>query len=206
MTGLLFGMMLVAGTADAADGRAAAREQRALEADLTRHAQRLSWPAVDDTYRRLMALERTLSDGDHVLGARAALHAGDAMLAWERLQRIEADDPEARGLTTSLQARYGFVEITVPGDRAPVLSRPHLPFHKHERAAVRVAVTQVAEARGYRGLLPEGVYVLDGMRFQVVPDWPAWKVVVAGDASTGDPEARAPVIPMIPRPTTGDAD
>ena len=172
----------------------------ALQRTLTEHAERRAWPAVDDVYRRLLVEQRPTSARDHVLGAHAALHAGQALEAWQRLQRVTTADHEAEQLRATLQQRYGFVSLVVPDGQVPELFRSSMPFVKQERDVVRHAIDAVRTERAYRGLLPAGVYALGGLRFEVEPDWPQWKVVVAGDATTGDPVGTLPDVIEIPPP------
>ncbi len=165
-------------------------EQRRLEDELVKHAQRNTWPAVEKTYERLLALETVLTTRDHVIGAQSALVRGDALLAWFRLQRTFAPDADAEAaakdawrdgqvLREGLETRYGLVSIYVPDDGYPVLVRAEMPFAQDERDVIEVAREKVRVERAFRGMLPIGGYQIDGHDFEVVPGF-EWQVVVAG--------------------------
>ena len=179
-------------------GKAASdAELRRLEDDLIKHAQRNSWSAVENVYRRMLEIAPTASALDHLLGAQAALDRGEPLLAWYRLRRITApgaDEPReqheafrsSQDLLASLESRYGRVSISVPSNQVPAMVRPHMPFAQEERDVITTAREKLRTQRAYRGLLPEGVYTIDGHRFEVEPQWEAWRVVVVGDPSTAD--------------------
>ena len=203
---LLFG---VAWTREPAPDLDEVREQ--LHRELVKHARRNSWPAVDDTYRRLVAVGLPPDLEVHVLGARAAMERGQALLAWHRLRRVpeSALTPEggpdslpAEGarLLGSLREQYGMVSLYVPDELTPELVRTHLPFKKEERDVIAAAVAAVAKGRAYRGLLPEGEYQLAGLRFLVRPDWSQVKQVVADDPTTGDEAPPPAPSALVPAP------
>ena len=187
----------------AKDPDAVEAELRRLEDDLIKHAQRNSWSAVENIYSRMLELAPTGSPIDHLLGAQAALDQGEPLLAWYRLHRItapNAGDPidlhrayeSSLELLESLESRYGRVAIYVPSDKVPVMVRPHMPFAQEERDVITTAREKLRTQRAYRGLLPEGVYTIDGHRFEVRPEWSAWREIVVGDPSTADVEGAAP--------------
>ncbi len=158
----------------------------ALLADLDKHAARLSWPAANEVYLRLLDSSRGATDHGHLVGAQAALELGQPLLAWHRLQRLEAEagpDHEARqALEASLADHYGWVALYVPAGHAPTLEREHLPFAKVERRTIAAAAAALQAERTYRGLLPEGAYTVAGKPLTVQADWNRWQVTVVGDA------------------------
>lgn len=185
-------------------------EQRRLQDELLKHAQRNGWPAVEKVYRRLLALEVRTPPRDHVLGAQAALQGGDVLLAWHRLRRAEpplGGDPEmraayesSRALLEGIEARYGLISIYVREDKLPALARPEMPFSQEERDAIASVREHLRTERGYRGVLPAGRYSVDGHHFNVDADWTGWKVVVIGDPSTADDDPLVAADPSVPEP------
>ncbi len=185
-------------------------EQRRLQDELLKHAQRNGWPAVEKVYQKILALDVPSPSRDHLLGAQAAMQDGDILLAWHRLRRItepSQQDPEvwstydeSQALLEGIESRYGLISIFVREGKLPALARPEMPFSQEERDAITWVREHLRTQRGYRGVLPVGSYSIDGHHFNVEADWTHWKVVVVGDPSTEDEEEAVVLDPSVPEP------
>jgi hypothetical protein len=156
-------------------GEAEAERYR-LSEELLKLAQKNAWTGVERTFQQLDALP--LEIGDHVLGAQAAMEAGDMHKALARLQiglrNAEAsDDPnspfqQAKGMEASLRERYGTVHIVLYDDsKIAALFRNPLPFSAQERQAISFAQARLSETRAFLGMLPLGTYRLDDVEIVV---------------------------------------
>lgn len=189
MRNVLLAWLLVAPTAASAQDPSA--ELRRLEGEIRALAQKNAWSGVDRTYQAMVALDIPLPGADHALAAQAAIADGDALLALLRLQRVvqapevpdDAADAaardEARSALERLSTRYGPVSLSVGTGRDPSLVRPEPPFAPDERVAIQRATERLAADRLFRGLLPVGRYVVDGVTFEVVAGREWQSVVLA---------------------------
>lgn len=191
MRTFLLGWLLWTTPASAQDPAA---ELRRLEGEIRTLAQKNAWSGVDRTYRAMVALEIPLPGADHALAAQAAIADGDALLALLRLRRVVEspevpDDPadataraDAKSALERLATRYGPVSLSVGTGRDPTLLRPEAPFAPDERVAIKRATERLAADRLFRGLLPVGRYVVDGVMFEVVAgdDWQSVVLAAVG--------------------------
>ena len=153
-------------------------EAQRLQVELQRLTVRAAWKGVERTYLRMVALDVELVPSTHVMGAQSARMSGELTVCMERLalagqldavgeQEEEARSDAAKQLE-HMRQRYGKVEVKVGKGRLPALVRFEMPFAPEERDLIVAARDEVRKNREYTGLLPVGVYMIDGDRFEVV--------------------------------------
>ena len=153
-------------------------EAQRLQVELQRLTVRGAWKGVERTYLRMVALEVDLAPSTHVMGAQSARMSGQLAVCMDRLAlagQLEAvGDPEQQAQSDAAQQlehmrqRFGKVELKVGKGRLPALVRFEMPFAPEERDLIVAARDEVRKQREYSGLLPVGVYMIDGDRFEVV--------------------------------------
>lgn len=179
---------LIATLAAAPAGASAEAERYRLAQELEKLAQRNTWTGVERTYLALVALGVPLGPSEHLLGSQAATQRGDTLVAMDRLALAvaagtdAAADPvwqQAKETLEALQARFGKVDIVVVPPRFAALVRYDPPFAAQEREAIEVAREQLRTTQVFKGLLPIGKYMVDGLVFTVEPNAELLQVKVA---------------------------
>jgi hypothetical protein len=167
-------------------------ERYRLQAEMDRLARRNAWKGVERVYKELEALGE-MSITSHLLGSQAAQSRGEMLPAMKRLEfavavgevKTDATDESETGLAEAQRAlevftsRYGKVDISVDKTRISMLVRTDgMPFSAQERESIVHAREHLVEGRVFQGLLPIGNYMIDGERFEIVPnlDWHMVKV------------------------------
>ncbi len=167
-------------------GTDAHAERRRLREEMMDLAARNAWKGVDRQYQRLVSEELDPEPSDHLLGAQAASQLGRADVAVARLEAAvqdQADTDEQRAALEQARAqledilqRYGKVSIAVGPRRVAGLVRFDLPFGTEERETIQAAREKLLAERVYRGLLPLGEYMIDGVKFEVTRS-DAWQEI-----------------------------
>ncbi len=155
-------------------GSVEAAEHRRLSGEMKSAATRSLWSAVEEEYRKLVALEaegEALSVEDHWLGAQSARALGDIRACRDRLDRA-ARAGGSRDVISWLEEidnSYGTLRVTMDpawtGDRALVPATP--PFAPDQRAAITFATESLAVG-SFVGLVPTGSYTVGGQAVEVV--------------------------------------
>lgn len=163
--------LLAAPAAPALAQDPAMAEKFRLEEEMKKLAQRNAWAGVERNYEALVALKVPLSFEDHFLGAQSAGYLGKT---WERYNRLEKaleleDKDELRMEKENILTRYGRVDIKGHPRRRPDLVAKEMPFAPDERKSVEYAMTVVAGAGSFKGMLPEGEYTVGDQTFKVTP-------------------------------------
>lgn len=150
-------------------------ERVRLSEEMKRLSSRNAWRGVDESYRRLEALEAkgvVIGYKDHWLGAVAARELGDLNAVYVRLRKAKAveNTEEVNGWLSDIVANYGPVKLKVDpkfgGDASLAVSE--MPFAPDQRRAIEAAQQALASSRGYDGLLPLGAYTFGGEGFTIV--------------------------------------
>jgi hypothetical protein len=176
-------------------------EQVRLLEELTALARKNAWSGVARVYGQLEARAtpaEPLPMEVVVLGAQAALTAGEVLTAVHRLQEATGGEPRgaeswqaAKDLLADLEARYGAVRVTVYTARVPKLERPEMPLAPDERAVIDQVRRQISRDRRFLGMLPAGHYLLGDVPFDVEAGAPIAEVRVgippqSGSSSNAD--------------------
>lgn len=158
-----------------AQSSAAEAEHVRLTEEMKRLTGRNAWRGVDESYRRLEALEEQgvkLTYRDHYMGAVAARELGDVNAVYIRVKRAQSveDTEEIRSWVADLDANFGEVHLKADGkysgDRS--LNVAEMPFDPGQRRVIEAAQVAVRDSRVYDGILPLGAYTFGGQTFEVV--------------------------------------
>ena len=173
---LVLGMALLLWSAPSASAIDNAEAQR-LQVELQRLTVRSAWKGVERTYLRMVSLDVELPPSTHLMGAQAARADGELIVCMDRLElAVTTEDQgpqeeqaklDAANQFEHMRQRYGKVELKVASGRLPALVRFEMPFAPEERDLIVSARDDVRKDREYKGLLPVGVYMIDGERFEV---------------------------------------
>ena len=178
------------------DTQVSASEVQRLHDEMRIRATKNAWNGVNSAYEDIEALGpdpfSVAHDpaGLHFLGAEAARNLGDVLEQRTRLRRAmtalggaEGEEAEAqRGAIEAslgnIETNFGMVDIRprTPSRSekkalkrgGPALVRPETPFLPDLRKAIEVAAATLAETGEFKGILPSGDYLLDGMSITVV--------------------------------------
>jgi len=172
-----------------AGGESEDAERYRLQAEMDRLARRNVWKGVERTYAELLDLGG-LTTSDHMLGAQASQSRGEMLQAMERFEAAvqvgiaalpeggvappDGSLAEAKRTLEVFVSRYGKVDISVDKSRISMLVRiDGMPFSAQERESIVYARDLVVKKRVFQGLLPIGIYMIDGERFEIAasPDW-----------------------------------
>lgn len=177
----LSGPVAVARPADEAE---VARLVQEMETQL----QRDRWKAVERAYGRILGVEDAVVPVDaHLYGAQVALHRGDTLQAYLRLQRAIAVDPyappvgslaEVHRTLNWISTHYGRVRLVAEGRQELRAHAP--PFTTNELQSIAWARDVLDDTGRFRGYLPVGRYNLGGVEFAVEAG-AFWKDVSAVD-------------------------
>lgn len=163
---VLLALLPRASAVDVADG-----EATRLVEELRQLAAREVWPGVERTYADLRARGVSLPADVHLAAADAARARGALAEEVERLRAALGEGPRrpiAERLA-AIEAHCAPVELAGRVGRGVSLVPEALPFDPGQRAAVELAVAEVAATGSFRGWLPRGGYRFGGEAFQVEP-------------------------------------
>lgn len=139
-------------------------EHRRLSEEMKKRAQTNAWSGVERSFQELLELQKKgepLTYQDWFLGAQAARGLGNISDCRGRLEqaiKVEATD-EAKNWLAEIDANYVRVSLrSTDKESAAQLAIEGMPFAADQRKAVETAQQQVAESRGFEGLLPVGSY------------------------------------------------
>ncbi len=88
----------------------------------------------------------------------------------DRLNRAAAlsETEEIAAWIRDIEENYGQVELMVVGARSAELQAAEMPFVPEQRQQVELAITALASDGFFMGMLPVGLYVLEGKTFEVL--------------------------------------
>ncbi|MFT4979782.1 MAG: hypothetical protein ACI8S6_005694 [Myxococcota bacterium] len=171
-------------------------EHTRLTEEMSRLAGRNAWRGVENSYQKMVELERkgvTLVFQDHFMAAQAASNLGDITATHARAGRARevAASPEERqqaaGWMADIEASYGPVVLRVPPRYADAVTFDvaTMPFNPEHRAVYQKARAAIMSGEGYQGLLPLGQYAFGDQSFEIMAnsDFSEPVRVVFGDAS-----------------------
>lgn len=178
------------------DTQVSVGEVQRLQDEMRIRATKNAWNGVNTAYEQIEALGpdpfSVAQDpaGLHFLGAEAARNMGDMLEQRTRLRRAmtalgSAESKEAEAQRASIEAslgnietHFGMVDIRprTPSRSekkalkrgGPALIRPETPFAPDLRKAIEVAAATLSETGDFKGMLPAGDYLLDGVSVTVV--------------------------------------
>ncbi|MED5370529.1 MAG: hypothetical protein VX899_05935 [Myxococcota bacterium] len=132
-------------------------------------AKRQLWDGVARLYLEMEATGAALRYDDYVAGAMAARHAGDVLLAYERLQAAAKLDGtrEVIDWLWTIDTQFGRVELRTDPQAPASLEPARMPMLPDQRAAVEHAQAQLAQTGAFVGFLPAGDYSFAGQGFTV---------------------------------------
>ncbi|MDP6935142.1 MAG: hypothetical protein QGG40_19640 [Myxococcota bacterium] len=140
-----------------------------LSGELRSLAGRSAWTGVERIYTEMESFGEGLTFRDYVHGAEAARALGDIESSYTRF--IEAAKiGEARDVVDSLwnyDQQYG--RVVLQAHRRSSLTSQEPPLDPVMRASIGRALEVVSEKGEFAGILPAGIYELDGEVFEVVP-------------------------------------
>jgi hypothetical protein len=167
-----------------------AAEVLRLYDEMKKLAAKNAWSGVARYYEQVEAMGpegfalATDAAGLHTLAAEAARNAGDTRRYLTLLQRTltalagaTGDEAAARReqieqAMAGLESAYGTVRISPRSEKkkaqGTTLVREVMPFPVDERRSIEAAAAQLAASGSFSGMLPAGVYLLDGQTITVI--------------------------------------
>lgn len=152
-----------------ADERSQAELDRYVE-DMNGLVERQQWVGVERQYAKIMEMKGVdIPRSVHVTAAMAARERGDIaqMVArLERAQELEKDEETTRWLN-ELSEQFSYVELRSVPPRSVTLEPGLMPFAPDQRKAVELATLSLDQNGEFVGMLPVGMYTLQGVSFEV---------------------------------------
>lgn len=149
-------------------------EAKRLSDELEKLVRRQAWAGAARTYAELEALGLPLGVDELYAGALTARQLGEMALVYERLLAAAKLDGrrEIVEWLWAIDTGYGRVTITGDPEAPPTLSPESPPILPEPRACVETAQRHLAETGRFDGLLPAGVYRVNGALVEVTPGEP----------------------------------
>jgi len=153
-------------------------EHTRLSEEMSRLASRNAWRGVENSYQKMLALERkgvVLTYTDHFLAAQAASALGDVTVTHARASRARdatsdaGERQEAEAWVGQIESSYGPVALKVPPKYAESVSFEiaTMPFNPEHRAVYQAAQARLLAGESYEGLLPLGSYSFGTETFDI---------------------------------------
>lgn len=139
-------------------------EYHRLSGELQRYAERQTWPAVEQAYLGCLATGAPLRFSDHFHAAHAAQSRGEMKATRERLLAAlaiaEGDEKDVIDWLYAIDTVYSAVKVTAYP--AAELVPERRPFDPVQSRAIDYAIATLAETGAFDGILPRGIYHVDG--------------------------------------------
>ena len=163
-------LLLMAWAQSPEANRVAVAEVERLGHQMEQYAKRQAWTAVERSYQNALGAGPSLTAEMHQLGAHAARDRGDITAVEQRLQAALAIGSEGQVIEElwAITQTYGRVSLV-----GVELIATKTPFDPVQVRCLRLAQEKLRNEGAYQGLLPRGVYVIDGVTFHLLLGRPA---------------------------------